>query len=283
MINPPDPNSSRSNSEEKSRRNAANRATRLNPTRVAEFTSLVTDVARTVGAGERPCSYAPWQAALNDHSRVHPNIGNLPDEYHPLPTNLMSFAADVAQPAWPEPRTDLIEFALAFLEADVMLFRSGYAKQHLIKRLQQSDLSKNQTSRVETLLRRAITQGTGPQEFRAFCKLAAHLHSRGQLPEFDKWLKDQSEGAILTLDRAKGDLASKIMASAELSEQDRNRALSSSFFGRSKWGIIYPNLTEVVPAGQLHNEPSQQIKYSAYLMLEAIQKRETSKRKPEPL
>jgi len=280
LIDFSDPYGLRARNEDKLRQNEADRearAARLDPRKVADFTELVEHIGQTVVAGKRPCSYAPWTAALREYSRVPPYIGKLPDDWHWLPTDLMNFAADIAQPGWTEPRSDLIEFAISFLEADVMLFRSGYVKRHLIRRLQQSILSEDQISRVDTLLRRAITQGTGLEESRAFRKLAAHLYLLGYLPDLYEWLENQSAGVILTLDRGGGDLILKIMGNSELSEQDLNRALSVSFFGLSKWGIVYPQMSEVVRAGKLLKEPCQQIKYSAYLMLDAILKREAPK------
>ena len=93
----------------------------------------------------------------------------------------MDFASDVAQPGWPGPRPDLIAFALAFLEADVMLFRSGYVKRHLIKRLQQSPLTSDDITRIDALLRRAVTRGSSLEEFKGYRILAAHLVVNGAL------------------------------------------------------------------------------------------------------
>ncbi|MBJ3763725.1 hypothetical protein ILP92_13290 [Maribius pontilimi] len=257
------------------------RAARLAPRKVTDFTKLVEHVGRTVKSEGRPCSYLPWKSALKEYSRVPPYTGKLPDDWHWLPSDLMNFAADIAQPGWPEPRADLIEFAITFLEADVMLFRSGYVKRHLIRRLQQSELSGDQVSRIDSILRRAVVQGAGMEEFRAFRKIAAHLCLLGHLPDLRQWLEEKSRGAILTIDRADGELFAKIMGSAELSEPDLNRALAVNFFGPSKWGVVYPEMRKVVRAGKLVKEPSQQIKHNAYLMLEAIRRREAAQSKSQ--
>lgn len=251
------------------------RAARLAPQKVAEFTELVNQVSRTVESGDRPCSYEPWKAALKEYSRTPPYIGELPDDWDWLPSKLMNFARDIAQPGWPEPRLDLIEFAIAFLEADVMLFNSGYIKRHLIKRLQQSLLSEEHVSRIDVLLRRASTQGTGLEEARAFRKLAAHLYVHGHVPDLVEWLKDQSEGAVLTLGR----MHSSFTLISKFSKQDQKQLLSGGVFRPSKWGVLYPNMNEVVPAGKLLKERNQQIKSTAFLMLDAIQAREASEPK----
>jgi hypothetical protein len=186
---------------------------------------------------------------------------------------LMGIAQDVAQPGWPEARSDLIEFALAFLEADVMLFRSGYTKRHLIKRLQQSPLSDAEISRVDVLLRRAVLQGTGLEEARAFRRLAARLCVQGYLPDLAEWLREQSHGAIVTFGR----LGYRILEG--FSEQDQVRLISRTGNWRPEWGVVYPLMNEVVPAGELLKEPDQQTKSTAFYMLDTIQNRVASEPK----
>jgi len=192
----------------------------------------------------------------------------------------MDFASDVAQPGWPGPRPDLIAFALAFLEADVMLFRSGYVKRHLIKRLQQSPLTSDDITRIDALLRRAVTRGSSLEEFKGYRILAAHLVVNGALYNLTSWLAIKAEGAILTMNRANGGVIADMFSHPDLSERDVRRLhIYPRFLGRSKWGITYPNLSEVAPAGGLVKEKEERIKYAAYLMLRSIQRRQESRPK----
>lgn len=242
------------------------RAERLAPECVNRWTTTVSTVAGRVRSGSRPCDYRPWLEALNDGATSANLAGPL-----------MDFASDIAQPGWPEPRPDLVGFALAFLEADVMLFRSGYVKRHLIKRLQQSPLSSNDIKRIDALLRRAVTVGSSLEEFKGYRRLAAHLVVNGWLDTLSGWLALKAEGAILTIDKANGGISADMFSHPDLSERDKRRLqIYPRFFGRSKWGITYPNLSEVVPAGSLVKEKEERIKYAAYLMLRCIQRRQDS-------
>ena len=252
------------------------RKLRLKPSRVTAWTTLIAQVAKNVVARGKPCDYEPWKNALADYSRKPSKLDELSANDNCVSADLVNFAADVAQPGWPEPRPDLIEYALTFLEADVMLFRSGYVKRHLIRRLQQSELDCLQVSRVDMLLRRAVIHGTGLEECRAFRKLAAHLCTLGHLAELPRWLERKAEGAILTLDRADGALWKKMIESPGLSERDKKLLASVSFFRPSKWGIVYPEMNKVVRARKAVKEPSEKVKYSAFLMLTAIDRREIS-------
>jgi len=200
--------------------------------------------------------------------------GDLAEDWDWWPTYLLNIASDIAQPGWAEPRDDLIEFALVYLEADVMLFRSGYTKRHLIKRLQQSPLSKRHVARIDALLRRAVCDGTGVEEFRAYRKIAAHLVLEDRLPDLEDWLEEQADGAILTLDRADGALLADLRS--RLSEELRALVWKTRLFGRSRWGVVYPQLSEVVPAGKQIEESAQRVKFNAYLMLSFIDRRRSS-------
>lgn len=173
------------------------RASRLSPEAVARWTALVKAVARIVPPAKRPCSHDRWERALQDFARTPPFIGALDDRSRAAASDLSAFVADVAQPGWPDPRPDLIEFALTCLEADVMLFGSGYKKRHLIRRLQQSPLTGDQLARVDRLIRRAVTEGTGREENRAYRKQAAHLMWRGEVPGLYLWLEETAKGALI--------------------------------------------------------------------------------------
>lgn len=259
-----------------------NRLQSLNSEDAIYWTEVVKAVAAvipTIAKPKRTCSYHAWSSLLNEYCGNPPSVGIAPDYPTNMSSRLMSFAEDVAKPGWPEPISDLIEFALAFLEADVMLFRSGYTKRHLVKRLQQSPLSPDHIIRIDRLLRRAVTNGTGLEEFRAYRRLAAHLVVSGALPDLPTWLAEKAHGAIRTVDRADGEIFADLMSDTAMSDADRDRVTKSTFFGRFKWGMSFSDLLVAVPAGKLTNEDASRTKDNAYLMLRSIQQRQFSERK----
>lgn len=252
------------------------RAVRLASGAVAEWTGVIKQAAAIVRVGKRPCDYGPWLQVLKELRRDPLFVGTVqPDQTMPYET-LMGMVWDVAQPGWVEPRRDLIEFALAFLEADVMLHGSGYAKRHLLKRLQQSDLTDQDVARVRVLLMRAVLEGTGMEEARAYRKIAAHLVLKQRLPEFAAWLEEAAQGAILTLDRATGMTWQEMAFNPNLSEADKDRLTHVNWLGPSKWGVVYPDMTQVTRAGAVLKEPDQKIRRTAHLMLQAIRARQAS-------
>ena len=90
---------------------------------------------------------------------------------------LILFADKVSAPGWPKEHGHLTDFALRFLEADVMLFRSGYVKRHLLCRLRQARLDLSQAERAVSLVKRAVTDGSGLEEHREFRRLAARIRT----------------------------------------------------------------------------------------------------------
>lgn len=152
-------------------------------------------MAPAVARDKRVCNYGPWERALQEYSRVPPFVGQETQYSKVMLSEFHSFVADLAQPGWPDPRADMVEFALCYLEADVMLFGSGYKKRHYIRRLQQSPLSDDQIARIDRLIRRAVTEGTGLEENRAYRKPAAHLIVQGHLPGLYLWLEQMAQGA----------------------------------------------------------------------------------------
>jgi hypothetical protein len=137
-------------------------------------------IARTIRS-ERPCNYGPWQTALRQSGVDW--------------MDLATFASNVCGPPWPDDCADLSEFALTFLEEDPMLFRSGYTKRHFAKRLGQQPMKPSQIARLHTVLRRAVLEGAGLEEFRAYCKLAARLQPDG----LQDWLAEQATDVRLSL------------------------------------------------------------------------------------
>lgn len=150
---------------------------------------------------KRPCDYAPWEMALNKIAQVD---GDWPHFGYPVadpgPLDLMSFAVDASRPGWPDDHAHLVDFALRFLEADVMLFRSGYTKRHLLRRLRQARWDDAQFGRAEALVRRAVSNGTGLEEFREFCRLVPRILT----DDLRAWLEDQADRVFLTLNELDG-------------------------------------------------------------------------------
>jgi len=70
--------------------------------------------------------------------------------------------------------SDLLEFAVAFLEVDPWFFRSGYLKQILLTRLKRSDLSEPLRQRLRRVLADAARR-RGTREFKHYCRLAVSL------------------------------------------------------------------------------------------------------------
>ncbi|MFQ6546460.1 hypothetical protein AADZ90_000775 [Aestuariibius sp. 2305UL40-4] len=255
------------------------RAARLIPEIVELWTEIIKQALPNVSPGDRPCSYRPWAEALGAGSKDYRWAGAVVTQPVGRAESLMWIATDIAQPGWPEPRRDLIEFALVFLEADVMLFRSGYTKRHLIRRLQQSPLSEADVRRAKFLLKRAVVVGTGLEEQRAYRKLAAHLVCQGHLQDLSGWLRDAASGAVITVNGAEGSDYFKMLMNPELSDRDLDRLVVFDSYGRPKSGFLYPEMSSVVRAGENLVRTDQRIKRNAYRMLRAIEARERSRPK----
>lgn len=145
----------------------------------------------------RPCDYRPWASALTQIEKVDaewPLRGPYP--WPVDPGSLMSFADMVGCPGWPEDHAHLVDFALLFIEADVMLFRSGYTKRHMLRRLRQASLDASQTERVRRIVRNGVENGTGLEEFREIRRIAARVADEA----LTEWLAEKAEGVVLTLD-----------------------------------------------------------------------------------
>ncbi|MGD9918304.1 MAG: hypothetical protein AB7U46_09805 [Paenirhodobacter sp.] len=256
-------------------RNAAQEAARaelLDPWLVTRWTEIVARAARHVTEGRRICDYGPWTRVLREQCRTPPLIGRVSDT--DSAEALSHIAAEIAQPGWPDPRPDLIDFALTFLEADVMLFRSGYTKRHLIRRLQQAPLDAAQIARAGALIRRAVTAGTGLEEARAYRKFAAHLIAQGHLPDLPGWLQDQARGTVLSWNRLDGGVLPLFKeALSRLSEADQDR-LNWHFPGiPPRYALEYPD--RPVPLRR-QKEEGQKARFSAFRMLVAIEARARS-------
>lgn len=250
------------------------RALRLAPEIVTKWTKVLRETATLVEPGHRPCDYTPWKRAIPEAmGRIAPlDLIEEQDAHRWGATDLRNFIEDVALPAWPEPRHDLIEFALTVLETDVMLFRSGYAKRHLLQRLKQSPLTDVDIARIESMLHRAVIEGTGLEEYRAWCKLAGHLVAEGHLADLPRWLAPQAEGAILTVGMADGRLWNQIL-NAGLPDGDLERFAVGGWRRAYVNGVAWPDFGTIVPAGKRVNTAEQRVKRNAWRMLDHILRR----------
>ena len=136
--------------------------------RIELWTKFMRLAATRVWPDQRPCSYGPWLAAFNELG------ASLKDRQ-----NFCLTYETISRTDWHDIGAEWLEFALSFLECDVMLFRSGYAKRRFIHRLSRCKLPANQLERCEHLLRRAVTDGTGKEEFIEYCAMAARLDPAG--------------------------------------------------------------------------------------------------------
>lgn len=250
---------------------APDRALRLYPEIVERWTGIFREAADEIMPGVSPCDYTPWEKAIGEAGLRHGFQSYHQDPSTGIVSRARHFIEDVSMPAWPEPRRDLIEFALVVLEADVILFRTGYAKRHLIKRLQQAPLTQTDIARLDVMLRRAVTCGTGLEEYRAWCKLAAFLVDEGYSGDLPAWLFPQAKGAFLNYSMADGRLAQKFWTSG-LSDAEL-RKLIGGVFGASSHAVSWPNFSEIIQVDGNFNTPEQRVKRNAWRMLDQIIRR----------
>ncbi len=227
----------------------------------------------------RPCHYGPWAAALLRLENIDaewPELGKA--HWRPsnpmLPNdadNLLNIAAEVSQSKWPEEHAHLADFALKFLEADVMLFRSGYVKKHLLRRLQQADLDAQQTARSQTLLKRAVEQGAGLEEYREFCRLAAVTAD----DSLQTWLNEKAEGVVLTLNAFRGrDWGDAI---GQFDEGTAMKLIRSGLYGRPTFGFKSDFSLPIVKMSDVSND--NRIKTNAWRMLRHVERAQASRPK----
>jgi hypothetical protein len=66
---------------------------------------------------------------------------------------------------------DLLEFAICFMQVNPMFFRSGYAKEVILKKLKRSKFSELQAEKLRQILIDAV-KNRGTREYRRYCRLA---------------------------------------------------------------------------------------------------------------
>lgn len=230
------------------------------PNEVKHVWDVVRVAAAKVEKGNKPCDYGPWTRALEA-------LGYSDGGY-----SLVDFADAITRKRWTGANRHLVEFAIAFLEADVKLFRSGYASRRLLIRLMQSELRKNDIARLGVILCRVVAHGTGLEEHRVYCKLAARLLREGHLRDLGPWLHEQALGAVVTVDTMPHTAVISLYVNGGFSDEDICRLHKGLLFGR-RWGFIYPELGRVVriPKAKDRNAPENRVKRNAYYMLAAVQ------------
>ena len=251
---------------------------RILPEPVAYWTGQIRKAADRVKPGRSVCDYQPWKDALRS-LRLEP----VPPETtarlqwgNRSSSDLMAFAYDVSRGLKKAPRPDLVDFALTFLEADVMLFQSGYLKRDLILRLRQLDLEGPEILRIKALLMRAVLEGAGLEEFVAYTRLSAKLAFSDALDGWEDWLQDTAKGAILTYGNFDSDHLAKVLEMAEAQGIRFYKLFSPIWWKRPALGLQWPEMNQLVPAGEPLNTPEQQVKRNAWHMLDAIHRRRAS-------
>ena len=89
-----------------------------------------------------------------------------------------------------------VEDAIAVLERDDWLFRTGYAKATLFRRLKHVNLSNRQADRLRNVLLHYVD--VGPRwEFREVCTFARHVSDRRLRSQLSKRVRGHDDGAAL--------------------------------------------------------------------------------------
>src|ERR1051325_11588206 len=67
---------------------------------------------------------------------------------------------------------ETIEYAVQFLEADPMFFRSGYIKEEILEHLSRNPLNDDQKQRLRKVILERVRDTGTRREFRRYCRLA---------------------------------------------------------------------------------------------------------------
>ena len=87
---------------------------------------------------------------------------------------------------------ELVSFAIDFLECDLLFFRSGYVKEHLLEKLKAVSFTEAETDRLREVLVDAVVQ-RGRREFRRYCKLAAVLEDSDLIDRLEELARSTDE------------------------------------------------------------------------------------------
>jgi hypothetical protein len=150
-------------------------------------------------------AWARWEAAA---ARFHQALGVLyPDDFWAALERLRNGDASAAEPA------------IAFLEVDPWCFRSGYAKETILRALKRVDVTPRQAKRLRAVVLRAVDSGDR-REFRGYCQLARRLDDHELRARLLDRLRSPDAGtarrALWMLDALR----------VELGTEDRARVLS---------------------------------------------------------
>jgi hypothetical protein len=113
---------------------------------------------------ESSCAWADWEAACR--------------EFHGYPSPMSDFESADGRERLRAGDSHLLEHAIAFLEVDPFVFRSGYAKATIIRCIKHLLFTPDQLERLRWVVVQVI-QKSDRAEFRAYCRLAASIHSMG--------------------------------------------------------------------------------------------------------
>ena len=193
----------------------------------------------------KPCDYAPWTQAFQE-IRVEPSL-------------ITGLARKLSRRRWHDHQFAMAEFAITYLEVDVMLFQSGYDKAKLIRRIGQTNLTPVQLERVQSLLKGAVLKGAGREEFIAYCKLAAKIMPSG----LRYWLHNYAKDAVVIVE---GDSQRTQVSWEDLTKDGIYQLLSGRL---NWWARDGHNGTEylMVKADRRLRTPDQQIARNALYML----------------
>lgn len=93
-------------------------------------------------------------------------------------------------------KSENLEPYIAFLEADLYFFRSGYMKEEVIKGLKRTPLTESQRSRLQAAVLAVIEKGFR-REFRDYCQLARRIQTAKWLQEIEARLSSKDTGIAL--------------------------------------------------------------------------------------
>jgi hypothetical protein len=225
------------------------------PDRLIYLTDLIRRAAVKLNPERRPCAYGPWVAAFIEAGGTPQERGQLRYVYE-----------TTSRGAWTDRGPEWLEFALTFLECDVMMHRSGYAKRHFLIRLKSQDLTPDQVQRCDALLRRAVTDGSGHEEFHEYCGLAARLNPPGLF----EWLIETAAPLPLSLREDH-----TLLWHPGLSTEQRKFLLQHSFaIFDGHAGIVWPAPFETVLISRSERSTREaRIKRNAWRMLRAMARR----------